>query len=172
MRRRRSLFLPALVVVTLGITVAGAARAEPAAHRAQGNGTVDPSLGFTAFRLSASVDGSGTVTGRATFADVPEAGGRLEVDVTCLRVGRDVNSDNGNTRLFAILTGPVVAAANGIGIGRQALIGVIDGDQSTPTPTPDTINADFALDLPASITCENAGLAVDTPVLQGGVRIR
>jgi hypothetical protein len=169
---RRSVFLPVLLAVTFGITLAAAARAEPTVHRVQGNGTVDASLGFTAFRLSASVDRSGTATGRATFDDVPEAGGRLEVDVTCLRVGRDVNSDNGNTRLFAILTGSVVAAANGTGIGRQALIGVIDGDQSTPAPTPDSINADFALDMPASVTCENAGLAVDVPLLQGGVRIR
>jgi hypothetical protein len=173
--RRTPLFL-AFFALLLGVTLS-AAHAAPPANRVQAHGTVDASTiasgsGFTSVHLSASVAGDGTPTGRATFSDVPVAGGRIVVDITCVRIGRDVNSVDGSTRLFAILTGPIVSAANNSGIGRQAIIGVIDGDQSTPTPSPDAINADFALDLPPSITCENAGLAIQAPFLRGGVRIR
>ena len=166
---RRGLILPALLAVTLG-TLAAAAHAEPPAHRVHGVGAVDPSVGFTSFDLSASVKNE-TVAGRAAFDDVPVAG-RLVVDVTCVRVVTDVDSVDGSTRRVAILTGPVVAAANGNGLGRQAVIGIGDGDQSTPTPTPDAISADFALDMPASVTCENKGIAIEAPVLRGSVRIR
>ncbi len=170
--RRRSLFLLALLAGTVGIALVGAARAEPPTHQIHAAGAVDPSVGFTSFHLSASLR-DGTSAGRAAFDDVTVAGGRLVVEVTCVRVVTDVDSVDQSTRLVAILTGPVVAAANGIGLGRQAIIGVVDGDQSTPTPTPDAINADFALeDLPSSITCENAGLAIEAPLLRGGVQIR
>jgi len=171
-----TLWFLAVFALVLGVTF-GTARAASSAHRVQVHGTVDASTvasgsGFTSVHLSASVAPDGTAAGRATFTDVPVAGGRLVVDINCVRVGRDVNSVDGSTRLFAILTGPVVSAANNSGIGRQAIIGVIDGEQSTPTPSPDAINADFALDTPPSITCENAGLAVQAPFLRGGVRIR
>ena len=166
---RRGLYVP--VILALTATLAAAARAEPPVGRVSGSGAVESSVGFSSFHISASITEGGQARGRARFDDVPVAGGRLTVDVTCLRVGTDVSSD-GTTRRFAVITGPVVEAENGVGIGRQAIIGVLDGDQATPIPTADAIDADFALDLPPTVTCENAGLVVEGSVLRGSVMIR
>ena len=166
---RWSLYVPVILAVTG--TLAAAARAEPPVGRVSGSGAVESSVGFSSFQITASTKEGGQASGSARFDGVPVAGGRITVDVTCLRVGTDVSSD-GTTRRFAIITGPVVAAENGIGIGRQVIIGVLDGDQATPTSTADAIDADFALDLPPTISCESAGLAVEGSLFRGGLKIR
>ena len=160
-----------VVALAATATLTAAAHAEPPAAHASGSGVVDPSVGFSSFQFSASSDGAEGAKGRARFDGVPIAGGRLTVDVTCLRVGTDISSD-GTTRRFAVMTGPVVAAENGVGIGRVVVIAVLDGDEATPVPTLDAIDADFALDLPPALTCENVGMAVEGAVLRGQVKVR
>jgi len=165
---RWGVFLAGTLAATAVLTAA--ARAEPPAAHASGSGVVDSSVGFSSFQFSASSGGAEGGKGRARFDGVPIAGGRLTVDVTCLRVGTDVSSD-GTTRRFAGMTGLVVAAENGVGIGRVVVIAVLDGDEATPTPTVDAVDADFALDLPPTLTCETVGMAVEGTVLRGQVRI-
>ena len=145
--------ISALLAVTAALVLVASAFADPPAVRVRATGAVDPMVGFSSFHITGSVGSDGTVKGRAVFDDVPEAAGRLVVEVTCVRIGTDVDSTDGSMRRFAILTGSVQAAANGVGIGRPVIVGLIDGEQSTPAETADTVDADFALDMPA-ITCE------------------
>jgi hypothetical protein len=170
-KRLGTLLLPLVIVLLLLAPASTSARGAPShVDWVHANGAVDSSAGFTSFHLFAASVNHGTAVGRAVFNDVPEAGGRLVVKVTCLNVMTLFDFDGTSDRR-AFLSGPVVAAANGIGLGRPAEIGIVDGEQSTPTLEPDAIDAEFALDVPPFITCENAGFVIETPLLRGSVRI-
>ena len=109
--------IPLPVILAVTATLAAAARAEPPVGRVSGSGAVESNVGFSSY-ISASITEGGQARGRARFDDVPVAGGR-PLDVTCLRVGTDVSSD-GNTRRFAVITGPVVEAETASGLDDRS----------------------------------------------------
>jgi hypothetical protein len=170
MKRPATLLLPLLIVLSLLLPASTSARgASQHLDWVVANGRVAPSTGFTSFHVfAASVNGR--AVGFAAFNDVPEAGGHLVIKITCVNVMTLFDFDGTSDRR-AFLSGPVVFATNGAGLGRQAEVGVVDGEQSMPAPEPDAINATFAFDVPPTVTCENAGFVIETPLLRGSVRI-
>jgi hypothetical protein len=86
--KRTATLLLSLVIVLLLLAPASTS-ARGAASQVDwvfANGSVDPSAGFTSFHLFAASVNHGPAVGFAVFNDVPEAGGRLVVKVTCLNV--------------------------------------------------------------------------------------
>jgi hypothetical protein len=168
--RHRTRSAPVTAVLALVFALAGGS-AEAATVRAVGAAADPGTANFETIRLRATDS-----TGVATFLNVSSQSGgssSVRVAIDCVRVASESDSVTGAIRQAAIVTGPVIEAANPTIVGRTATIGLIDGDLTMPTPERvDYARADFN-GLPAGVDCNSVGLAVlIAPLARGNVTIR
>lgn len=92
----------------------------------------------------------------------------LIVKIDCVRTYAERYYDRDT--FGAMMTGRIIRATSQSLVGRLAVFGAIDGDRIDSTG-PDYVNADFAPDLPQTLSCENVGMGL-IPLRRGEVTVR